>query len=194
MTSLAANSVNVTLAGALPDDVPGELVDGRLEEEELTTYVHESVVGFLIELFRTWLRAQGGGFVGGSNARFAVSRSRGRKPDVGVLPGERPPNPTAPVVEHPPSLVVEVVSSSASDVRRDRVEKLHEYAAFGVRHYWLLDPQVRTLEVYELGADGRYARARSASVGRVEGLPGCPDLVVDLDMLWAEVDRLLTAD
>jgi Uma2 family endonuclease len=156
--------------------------------------VHESVVGFLIELFRVWLRAQGGGFVGGSNARFAVFRSRGRKPDVSVyFPGERPPNPTASVVDHPPTLVVEVVSSAASDVRRDRVEKFHEYAVFGVHHYWLLDPQVRTLEVYELGADGRYARARGASGGRVEGLPGCPDLVVDLDVLWAEVDRLLTA-
>jgi Uma2 family endonuclease len=79
--------------------------------------------------------------------------------------------------------VVEIVSPTASDARRDRVEKVTHYASFGVRYYWLIDPRVRTLEIYELGSDGRYVRALGASEGRLETIPGCVGLILDLDAL-----------
>jgi hypothetical protein len=37
-------------------------------------------------------------------------------------------------------------------------------------------------------------RACSATSGKVERVPGCEGLVVDLDALWREVDRLLAPD
>ena len=63
-------------------------------------------------------------------------------------------------------------------------------AAFGVRSYWLLDPQLRSLEVLELGPDGRYVHAAAATSGVLRERPSCPGLVIDLDALWAELDRL----
>ena len=75
----------------LPEDVPGEWVDGRLVAEEMTDYLHEVVVAVLVRILGTWLQGQGG-FVGGSDARFAISPRRGRKPDISVyLPGGRIP-------------------------------------------------------------------------------------------------------
>jgi Uma2 family endonuclease len=102
--------------------------------------------------------------------------------------GRRPP--ARGVVRVPPDVLVEVVSPSTSDARRDRIQKLDDYAAFGVRWYWLLDPLLRTLEIWELGADGRYARALAAEAGRLERVPGCDGLEIDLDALWAEIDSL----
>jgi hypothetical protein len=55
-----------------------------------------------------------------------------------------------------------------------------------------VDPELQSFEVWELGADGRYARACSATEGKVERVPGCEGLVVDLDALWDEVRRLLS--
>src|SRR5439155_11786485 len=98
------------------------------------------------------------------------------------------PAPSDTLVRVPAHVVVEVTSPRPRDVRRDRVEKLADYARARVRYYWLVDPQLRSLEVYELGRDGRYAVALSAGHGRVP-VPGCPGLVLDLFALWAELDE-----
>ena len=173
---------------ALPEDEPGELVAGFLEEEEVPDLAHESVVVWLIVTLKAWLAGRGG-YVFGSQAKYAVAAARGRKPDVSVyFPGIKA-LPRRGVVDIPPDIVIEVLSSAPRDARRDRIEKPNEYAAFGVRFYWLFDPEARTLEVFELGADGRYVRALAEATGKLN-MPGCEELVIDLDDLWSEIDRL----
>jgi Uma2 family endonuclease len=90
----------------------------------------------------------------------------------------------------PPDIAVEVITPTPRDARRDRVEKPNEYAEFGVRFYWLVDPELRTVEIYELGSDGRYTRAWAASDGTTTNVPGCDGLLMNLDALWARVDKL----
>ena len=174
---------------ALPEDEPGELVNGRLEEEEVPDYLHELLVAFLVQLLRNWIRPQGG-LVAGSDAKFAVSSRRGRKPDLTVyLPGGRRP-PARGLIRVPPDVAIEVVSPTPRDGRRDRVEKLADYAAFGVAWYWLVDPQLRSLEILQLDSQGRYLHVLGASTGTLQQIPGCEGLTLDLDALWAEIDSL----
>jgi Uma2 family endonuclease len=174
---------------ALPEDEPGELVDGRLEEEEVPDYLHELLVAFLVQALRNWISPQGG-LVAGSEAKFAVGSGRGRKPDLTVyLPGSRRP-PARGLIRVPPDIAIEIVSPTPRDGRRDRVEKMADYAAFGVSWYWLLDPQLRSLEILELDAQGRYLHALGASTGTLEKIPGCDGLTLDLDALWAAIDEL----
>jgi Uma2 family endonuclease len=97
------------------------------------------------------------------------------------------------IVRVPPDIVVEVVSPSPRDERRDRIEKMDEYAAFGDRYYWILDPSLQSLEVFEL-LGGRYARAARATEGRMDPVPGCRGLVIELDALWEELSRLGPSD
>jgi Uma2 family endonuclease len=173
---------------SLPEDEPGELVDGRLEEEEVPNLVHEAVVAWLIWVLKSWLGRNG--FVFGSEAKYAVRANRGRKPDVAVyLTDDGSRLPRDGIVRVPPDIVVEVVSPSPRDERRDRIEKMDEYAAFGVRFYWILDPGLQSLEIFEL-VGGRYARAARATEGRMEPVPGCAGLAVNLDELWNDLSRL----
>lgn len=173
---------------ALDEDESGELVAGRLVEEEVPEAIHEVIVAWFIAMIRNWL-APRGGFVMGSEAKYAVARAHGRKPDASAwFPGRRPP--ARGILRQPPDVALEVVSATPRDARRDRIEKMDEYAAFGVRYYWILDPQERTLEIFELGPDGRYVRALGASDQAVVSVPGCDGLSLDLPALWAEIDRL----
>jgi Uma2 family endonuclease len=173
----------------LDDDEPGELVDGRLEEEETPNVLHEFVVAFLIHALGVWAEVTGA-WVFGSGLKFAVTPSRGRKPDISVfLRGARLPGKRASLARTPPSIAIEVLSPRPRDGRRDRVDKRSEYARFGVRYYWLVDPELQVVEIFELGSDGRYTLTLSASTG-AHPVPGCEGLTLDLDALWAEVDSL----
>jgi Uma2 family endonuclease len=173
---------------AMNEDESGELVDGRLEQEEVPDFIHDLVVAWLIRVLGNWLDQNG--FVAGSDVKYAVRSDRGRKPDVAAYlhPETRRP-PARGVVRVPPDIVVEVVSSSPRDERRDRIEKMDEYAAFGVSWYWIVDPNWQSLEIFEL-IDGRYARAACATEGRMEMVPGCPGLELDLDPIWSAIARL----
>lgn len=176
----------------LDDDEPGELVDGLLVEEELPSILHESVVGWLMVELGGWARPRRG-WVFGSELKLGVSARRGRKPDVSMyLPGAKLRGRDSLCVV-PPDVVIEVASPHPRDVRRDRVEKLREYAAFGVRYYWLLNPDARMLEILELDESGCYLIVASEVDGKV-AVPGCEGLVLDLDQLWSEADRLLPED
>jgi Uma2 family endonuclease len=175
----------------LSEEEPGELVDDRLEEEEMPTAIHELLVVALAAVLRAWV-APRGGLVFGSELKLGVGPRRGRKADIAVcLPGGPRPSARASMTRVPPGLVVEVVSPTPRDGRRDRVEKVDDYARFGVRYYWIVDPELRTLEIHELGPDGRYARALGATEGVLDHVPGCDGLVLDLGALWAEVDRFI---
>lgn len=174
---------------AMPEDEPGELCDGVLVEEEVADLMHETAVAWFLVALRVWVVALGGSAFA-SEAKFALSNLRGRKPDLSVFFPGRPALPRRGPVTIPPDIAVEIVSPAAADQRRDRIAKLADYAAFGVRFYWLLDPSARTFEILELGADGRYVHVLGASEGKLLQIPGCEGLAVDLDELWREIDRL----
>jgi Uma2 family endonuclease len=176
----------------LPEDEEGELVDGWLVEEEVPDFLHELIVAWLLQSLVPWVRARGG-VAGGSDAKFAVTRNRGRKPDVTVFLPPRMP-PARGLVRVPPEIAVEIVSTRPRDRHRDRVDKAAEYAAFGIPWYWIVESEPLAIELHQLGADRRYARVWQATSGRHDGVPGCPGLVLDLDALHADVARLARDD
>ena len=83
-----------------------------------------------------------------------------------------------------PDWVCEVLSPSTADFDRD--EKMPVYAREGVRRAWLVDPIARTLEVFTLGAGGRWSPPvihRDDARVRVEPFDA---IELDLRVLWAK--------
>lgn len=72
-------------------------------------------------------------------------------PDVAAWRRTRMPSvPDVAAFTLPPDWVCEVLSPRTASI--DRSRKMPIYAREGVRHLWLVDPRVRTLEVYRLEA------------------------------------------
>ena len=169
---------------ALDEDDSRELVDGRLEDEEVPSAIHETVVRWLLVLLDAYFRPRGG-LVYGSGIKLAVRARSGRFP-MSSATGQGGSRRHAAWSRSRPT------SSSKSSCLRPATsgatasKKPDDYGAFGVRYYWLVDPDYRSFEVWELGADARYVRAATGIAGRVERVPGCDGLSVNLDELWAE--------
>jgi Uma2 family endonuclease len=95
------------------------------------------------------------------------------QPDVVFFRKGNEPRREVGYFEGTPDLVAEVLSPGTR--RRDRTLKLEAYQDAGVPEYWLLDPGSRTVWVYVLGKNGRYAELARGGVGEsVESsvLPG----------------------
>lgn len=84
-------------------------------------------------------------------------------------------------IERAPLLIVEVLSPSTR--AQDRGIKLRRYAALGVAHYWILDPDAETLECLRLESGAYRSIAEMQSPGTLIP-PDWPDLVIDLGALW----------
>lgn len=161
----------------VPDNLVAEIINGRLVTSPRPAPRHaraSSLVG--VELGGPFDKGSGG--PGGwwilDEPELHLS-SHVLVPDLAGWRRERMPSlPTTAWFEQAPDWVCEVLSPSTARV--DRVEKLPLYAAAGVAHAWLIDPDLRTLEVFEnrdghwllLAAHENDNRVRAASFDAVE--------------------------
>ena len=104
------------------------------------------------------------------------------QPDLIFVGSDRRPIVTERAIEGPPTLVIEILSLTTH--RIDRLTKAQLYAKHNVPNYWLIDPDQRTLEAYELVID-HYDLAASARDADVFAPSLFPNLSIQLSDLWA---------
>ncbi len=83
-----------------------------------------------------------------------------------------------------PDLVVEIISPSTA--KRDITTKYELYQRHGVKEYWLMYPNDRTLLVYRLSDDSRYASPEVYGEGEIVPVPLLGDLVIDMGKVFRE--------
>ncbi len=81
-----------------------------------------------------------------------------------------------------PDLVVEVLSRSTG--RRDKTIKKATYERFGVKEYWLADPEYRVVDQYALDDGGKYAHAATLTEDDILRSPTVPCLEIDLGTIF----------
>ncbi len=141
---------------ALPPHQVGEIIAGELYASPRPATPHALAASSLGgELIGPFQRGRGG--PGGWLILHEPELHLGADvlvPDLAGWRRERMPEmPRAPALTLAPDWLCEVLSPSTE--ARDRAAKLPAYARAGVRHVWLVDPDVRTLEVFRL-EDARY--------------------------------------
>lgn len=156
----------------MSDDELYELVDGQLLKKSLSglsSWVGAGV-GTRLSNFVTENQL---GWVFGSDAGFQCfpdDPDKVRKPDVSFVAKEKLPNgPTDGHLRVTPDLAIEV--ASANDSLRDSDRKVEEYLAADVRSVWLINPNIRVVQV--IRADGTFLRLHDADeLTEPEILPG----------------------
>lgn len=136
---------------SLPDDgTRYEIIDGELYELSGPLMAHGAAVIVLLDLLLPILqRLSGRRYTAPIDVFFAGANPV--EPDIMVLlPGSRG-RQTSRGIEGPPDLLIEVLSPANRE--HDTVRKRALYARGGVREYWIVDPELRTIEI--IGEDGQ---------------------------------------
>ena len=160
----------VTLADALAvsDERAVELVDGELVEKAAPSFEHgeaqAQVAGQLTNRFGGPPRGGAGGWWIGTEVDVQYADQLFRHDVVGWRRDRAAARPTGRPVEMRPDWVCEVLSPS--NAATDSVRKLRTLHGHGVPHYWLVDPDRKTLTVLRWQDEG-YLTLLTAEAGEV---------------------------
>lgn len=138
---------------ALPDDGRRyEIIEGVLYVTNAPDIDHQFAVSELLGEMRAFVKQHNLGYV--LTAPFEVhlsERSRPVQPDILFIRTEQWPGPGVKFFEGSPDLIVEVLSPAS--IRTDRHVKFNAYEQAGVPEYWVVNPKLRSVEVYTLSND-----------------------------------------
>lgn len=133
-----------------PDDGKRyEVIDGELIVTRAPRWSHQQATGRIFNALDTWSQASG---LGGAaiNPGIIFTDEDNIIPDV-VWASTKRLNLLLDEAEHltgAPELVVEVLSPGEQNVLRDRQLKLKLYSQQGVQEYWIVDNDLRQVQVY----------------------------------------------
>jgi Uma2 family endonuclease len=126
-----------------------ELVDGRIEVLAVPTELHQLIVAFFYKVLDRFVSERKLGLVLFTGLRVRLRPGEIREPDVVFMRAENAVR-RSDDFWHGADLVMEVVSASAQDRKRDLEEKRRAYAQAGIPEYWILDPQQQRVLVLRL--------------------------------------------
>ncbi len=162
---------------------PCEICDGQLVFMPSPTFYHQKVAMRFSRCLEDWVQPRRLGEVVVSPIDMVLSPHQVRQPDVAFIARERL-RIIGRVINGPVDLAAEITSLDGR--RRDRLEKRDLYEQYGIKEYWMIDPEARTIEVLFLMSGtyvlhGRFGAGESARSRLLEGF------AVAVDELLGEV-------
>jgi Uma2 family endonuclease len=171
-------------------DERAEVIGGELVIETMTTFEHSDAQSGVVTELKRHFRGNGpdgkGGWWLGTEVTVIYGPRDGFRHDVAGWRKERVPvRPSGPRVETVPDWVCEVLSTNR---RKDLVHKRHVLHTRGVRHYWVVDPEARTLEVLRHSPDG-YVVLTTVAPGMRARLEPFDLVELDVTLLFGDVEE-----
>ena len=170
---------------ALPDERRVELIDGVIYDMSAPTGYHQMIAGRLYTMLFQWINGKEGKcmpFMSPVDVQLDCDNKTIVQPDVLILCDKSKYTPAR--IVGAPDFVAEVLSKSTK--RKDIFIKLNKYKNAGVREYWIIDPDRKTVMVWHFEKDDNialYSFRDRIPVGIYDG-----ELVID----FAEIDDMVT--
>lgn len=146
----------------LPEGAPYQLIEGELVMTPSPTPTHQIVSGRLEYALMTFVLQHDLGLVLYAPIDIVLSETNVFQPDIIFISKDRSRIIGEKNIQGAPDLVVEILSPSTAYY--DLKSKRAMYERSGVREYWIVDPQMQTIEVYE-SREGRFSLATESRAG-----------------------------
>jgi Uma2 family endonuclease len=170
---------------AMPDDGNRyEVIDGELYVSGAPSFVHQKILISIGIAVGNYLREHPiGQIVPGVGVIF--DDYDGVIPDLIFVTNERLRKTLAGGRFHAaPEIVIEILSPGSSNGRRDRHVKRSLYAARGVKEYWIVDPENRSVEVHRRNEAGDLVLEKSLLQGDELTSGLLPEFSIPVDALF----------
>lgn len=134
----------------LPENVHAELIDGLLiYNQAASSRIHQTILSELHTVINNYIKSKGG-FCRVYPAPFAVKLGENKKtivePDLSIICDRN--KLTDRGCTGAPDWIIEIISPTNSN--HDYIRKLNLYNDAGVREYWIVDPDKKSVFVYYL--------------------------------------------
>ena len=129
-----------------------ELIEGELVMVPSPNEYHQRISGRLEFILRAFVEDKNLGRVYDAPFDVVFSEEDVVQPDILFVSKERFSIITEEEIRGAPDLVVEIFSPATAE--RDRTYKKTLYARHGVKEYWIVDPEEKTIKVMALGKAG----------------------------------------
>ena len=160
-----------------------ELIDGELYMVPAPTFWHQKISGRLFKILIDFVLERGLGEVAYAPLDVVLSDQDVFQPDIMFVSVERA-GIIGSQIRGAPDLVVEVLSPGTAE--RDRNVKRSRYARFGVREYWIVDPEARSIEIMQAGETG-FEIVRVYPQGVIAASPLLEGLRIDVSHIFADI-------
>jgi len=138
---------------SLPDDSKRyELYDGELYMVPSPRVKHQRIYRKLILILDQYVEKNKLGEILSAPLDVVFDEENFLQPDIIFISNERSDIIGEKNITGAPDLVIEILSPSTE--YRDRGHKLQTYCRYGVREYWLVDPEKEIVEIMSLSPEG----------------------------------------
>lgn len=136
----------------LPEEKRYELIEGELFMVPSPDVEHQELSRDLEQILWEFVKRNDLGTVFYAPLDVVLSEEDVVQPDILFVSKERSHIIKEKNIQGAPDLVIEILSPATSE--RDRILKRKLYAKYGVKEYWIVDPEEKSIEVSTLGKKG----------------------------------------
>jgi len=173
-------------------DIKAEFVNGEVLVHYPVKRQHWKITDLLSSLLSVYTRTKKLGSVGTEKVMIALTRND-YEPDLVFFSKEKSDAFTEDQVLFPaPDFVVEILSKRTAT--KDKGVKKQDYAAHGIREYWIVDPERKHIEQYLLFLphDKQYTPAKIFSMDEVIESRVIPGFIIPVRAVFEEEANLET--
>lgn len=172
---------------SFPDDgYTYQIIDGEVFMSPAPSPHHQRVLKRIGRALDEFVESNGLGEVFYAPCDVVLSEENVVQPDIFFISSERLHVIEESCVRGAPDLVVEILSPSSREL--DEVHKKELYERFGVKEYWVVDPEKEVVVVWTLSGRGFKLHGRFG-VGQTLSSPLLKGLTVEIEGIFRSAPR-----
>jgi Uma2 family endonuclease len=138
----------------LPEGAPYQLIEGELIMTPAPNTSHQIISGNLNEKIRAFVKEKNAGLLLYAPIDIYLDAKNVFQPDIVFISQQRRDIIKDDGIHGAPDMVIEILSPSTAYY--DLKKKYKIYEKFGVKEYWIVDPEIKSVELFSLTEQGKF--------------------------------------